>query len=114
MFEVWRVSTFPDPPQFVARSTHFRQASQYLFTTEGRAKTWHGRSNAASTQRKGLADGWDDWEVSADLRECDKHPDVIRRTTLQPDIVIHSPSTQLCIVVELTVPYKSRMEQAHT
>ena len=85
-----------------------------IFTTEGGAKTWCGRSNTASTQRKGLLDGCDDWEVSADLPEWDKHPDVIRRTTLRPDIVIHSPSTQQFIMVELTVPYESRMEQAHT
>ncbi|GFR80239.1 reverse transcriptase [Elysia marginata] len=28
--------------------------------------------------------------------------------------MIHSPSTQQFIMVELTVPYESRMEQAHT
>ncbi|GFR81294.1 reverse transcriptase [Elysia marginata] len=85
-----------------------------IFTTEGGARKWCGRSNTASNQRKGLLDGCDDWEVSADLPEWDKHPEVIRRTTLMPDIVIHSPSTQQVIMVELTVPYESRMEQAHT
>ncbi|GFS04778.1 reverse transcriptase [Elysia marginata] len=45
-----------------------------------------------STQRKGLLGGYDDWEVSPYLREWDKHPDVIRRTTLRPDDVIHSSS----------------------
>ncbi|GFR82829.1 reverse transcriptase [Elysia marginata] len=84
-----------------------------LYTTEGGARKWCGRSNTASNQRKGLLDGCDDWEVSADLPEWDKHPEVIRRTTLRPDIVIHSPSTQQVIMVELTVPYESRMEQAH-
>ncbi|GFS05104.1 reverse transcriptase [Elysia marginata] len=58
--------------------------------------------------------GCDDWGVSADLPEWDKHPEVIRRTTLRPEIVIYSPSTQQVIMVELTVPYESRMEQAHT
>ncbi|GFR67894.1 polyprotein [Elysia marginata] len=85
-----------------------------IFTTEGGAKKWCGRSNTASTQRKGLLDRCNDWEVSANLREWDKHPDVIRRSTLRPDIVIHSLSTQQFIMVELTVPYKSRMEQADT
>ncbi|GFS06192.1 reverse transcriptase [Elysia marginata] len=85
-----------------------------IFTTEGGAREWCGRSNTASTQRKGLLDGCDDWGVSADLPEWDKHPEVIRRTTLRPDIVIYSPSTQQVIMVELTVPYESRMEQAHT
>ncbi|GFR94320.1 reverse transcriptase [Elysia marginata] len=43
-----------------------------------------------------------------------KHPDVIRRTTSRPYIVIHSPSTQQFIIVKPTVQYESRMEQAHT
>ncbi|GFS09244.1 reverse transcriptase [Elysia marginata] len=64
-----------------------------IFTTEGGARKWCGRSNTASNQKKGLLDGCNDWEVSADLPEWDKHPEVIRRTTLRPDIVIHSPST---------------------
>ncbi|GFR68991.1 reverse transcriptase [Elysia marginata] len=42
-----------------------------------------------------------------------RHPDAIREITLRPDIVIHSPSTQQFIMVELTVPYENRMEQAH-
>ncbi|GFR67387.1 polyprotein [Elysia marginata] len=50
----------------------------------------------------------------ADLQEWDKHPDTIRRNTLRPDIVIHLHSTQQFIIVELTVPYESRVEQAHT
>ncbi|GFR76655.1 reverse transcriptase [Elysia marginata] len=75
-----------------------------IFTTEGGARRWCGRSNTASNQRKGLLDGCDDWEVSADLPEWDKHPEVIRRTTLRPDIMIYSPSTQQVIMVELTVP----------
>ncbi|GFR81316.1 polyprotein [Elysia marginata] len=85
-----------------------------IFTTEGGAKKWCGRSNTSSTQRKGLLDGYDDWEVSADFPKWDKHPDVIKGTTLRPDIVIHSPSTQQFIMVELTAPYESRKEQAHT
>ncbi|GFR69091.1 polyprotein [Elysia marginata] len=85
-----------------------------IFTTESGAKKWCGRSNTASTLRKGLLDSCDDWEISVDLPEWDKHPDVIRRTTLRPNIVIHSTSTQRFIMVELTVPYESRMEQAHT
>ena len=31
-----------------------------------------------------------------------------------PDIVIHLSSTQQLIMAELTVPYESRMEEAHT
>ncbi|GFS16085.1 reverse transcriptase [Elysia marginata] len=60
--------------------------SSTIFTTEGGAKTWCGRLNTASTQRKGPLDGCYDWEVSADLPEWDKHSDVIRRTILRRDM----------------------------
>ncbi|GFS20479.1 reverse transcriptase [Elysia marginata] len=63
--------------------------------------------------QKGLMDGSDDWLVSADLTESDKHPDAMRRTALRSDIVTHSPPPQQFIMIELTVLYQSRMEQAH-
>ena len=58
-------------------------------------------------------DGCDDWDVSADLPEWDSHTSIIKETRLGPDIVIHSASTQQLIIVELTVPYENRMEEAH-
>ncbi|GFO20742.1 reverse transcriptase [Plakobranchus ocellatus] len=88
-------------------------ASSTIFTTEGGVKNWHGGSITINTHRKGLLDSGDDWVVSADLPEWERHPDVIRKTALRPDIVIHSASTQQIIMVELTVPYESRMEVAH-
>ena len=62
---------------------------------------------------KCLLDGCDDWDVSADLPEWDSHSSIIKETRLRPDIVIHSASTQQLIMVELTVPYEKRMEEAH-
>ncbi|GFN99215.1 polyprotein [Plakobranchus ocellatus] len=62
---------------------------------------------------KSLGRWYDSSMVSADLPEWERHPDVIRKTALKPDIVIHSASTQQIIMVELTVPYESRMEDAH-
>ena len=62
---------------------------------------------------KCLLDGCDDWDVSADLPEWDSHPSIIKETRLRPEIVIHSASTQQLIMVELTVPYENRMEEAH-
>ncbi|GFN99417.1 polyprotein [Plakobranchus ocellatus] len=55
-------------------------------------------------------------EVSSNVSdhpEWERHSDVIRKIALRPDIVIHSASTQKIIMVELTVPYESRMEEAH-
>ena len=66
-----------------------------------------------SNQIKCLLDGCDDWDVSADLPEWDSHPSIIKETRLRPDIVIHSASTQQLIMVELTVPYENRMEEAY-
>ena len=90
------------------------QADAVIFTTEGGAKSWHGTVVKSTNQRKCLLDGCDAWEVSADLPEWDNHPSIIKETRLKPDIVIHSSSTQQIIMVELTVPCESRMEEAHT
>ena len=84
-----------------------------IFTTEGGAKSWHGRPLRTTNQRKCLLDGCDDWDVSANIPEWDTHLSVIKETRLRSDIVIHSASTQQLIMVELTVPYESRMERAH-
>ncbi|GFO29350.1 reverse transcriptase [Plakobranchus ocellatus] len=92
---------------------HPFSTSSIVFTPEGGIKKWLEGSITINTHRKGLLDGCDDWVVSADLPEWERHPDVIRKTALRPDIVIHSASTQQIIMVELTVPYESRMEEAH-
>ena len=92
----------------------YQDADTVIFTTEGGAKSWHGRAVRSTHPRKCLLDGYGDWEVSADLPEWDGHPKIIKEKRLRPNIVIHSSSTQELIMMELTVPYKSRMEEAHT
>ena len=84
-----------------------------VFKTEGGTKSWHGKPIKTTNQRRCLLDGCDDWEVSADLPEWESHPIIIKETRLRPDIVIHSASTQQLIMVELTIPYENRMEEAH-
>ena len=84
-----------------------------IFTTEGGAKSWHGRPVRTTNQIKCLLDGCDDWDVSADLPEWDSHSSIIKESRLRPDIVIHSASAQQLIMVELTVPYENRMEEVH-
>ena len=93
--------------------TTLPKTNALIFTTEGGAKSWHGRPVRTTNQIKCLLDGCDDWDVSADLLECDTHPNIIKETRLRPDIVMHSASTQQLIMVELTVPYENRMEEAH-
>ncbi|GFO14204.1 polyprotein [Plakobranchus ocellatus] len=108
-----RVQKTVQQPQQAKGEIHPSSTSSTVFTTEGGVKKWHGGSIPINTHRKGLLDGCDDWVVSADLPEWERHPDVIRKTALRPDIVIHSASTQQIIMVELSVPYESRMEEAH-
>ncbi|KAK3742343.1 hypothetical protein RRG08_051576 [Elysia crispata] len=93
--------------------TIFPNTNALIFTTEGGAKSWHGRPIRTTNQIKCLPDGCDDCDVSADLPEWDSHPSIIKATRLRSDIVIQSVSTQQLIMVELTVPYENRMEEAH-
>ncbi|KAK3765300.1 hypothetical protein RRG08_013269 [Elysia crispata] len=82
-----------------------------IFTTEGGAKSRHGRPVKTTNQIKCLLDGCDEWDVSADLPEWDSHPSIIKETRLRPDIVIHSASTQQLVMVEPTVPYENRIKK---
>ncbi|GFN77029.1 reverse transcriptase [Plakobranchus ocellatus] len=58
---------------------HSSSTSSTVFTTEDGVKKWLGGSIAINTHRKGLLDGCDDWVISADLPEWERHPDVIRK-----------------------------------
>ena len=71
-----------------------------------------GRDNKPEEMPTSLV-GCDDKDASAELPEWDSHPSIIKETRLRPDIVIHSASTQQLIMVELTVPYENKMEEAH-
>ncbi|GFN84909.1 cathepsin d [Plakobranchus ocellatus] len=65
-------------------------------------------------KKKSLLDGCDDWECSEALPEWNKHPKVIQYIGMKPDIVFHLSTTQQITMVELTVPYESRIEDAIT
>ncbi|KAK3797628.1 hypothetical protein RRG08_054654 [Elysia crispata] len=46
--------------------TTLPKTNALIFTTDGGAKSWHGRSVKTTNQIKCLLDGCDDWDVSAD------------------------------------------------
>ncbi|KAL3969377.1 ER degradation enhancer, mannosidase alpha-like 2 [Sarotherodon galilaeus] len=54
-----------------------------------------------------------DWELGVDLAKQLKFPEVVAKTTLRPDIVVTSVASKQVILLELTVPWEDRMEEAH-
>ena len=90
------------------------QTRPMMFVSAASKTTWCGKSYNTSSQQ-GLLDGYDDWRISADLQEYKDYPDIIKKTKLRPDLEISSDSSKSkrIIMVELTVPYKSRIEEAH-
>lgn len=58
-----------------------------------------------------VLDESDQWEMSVDLKQKLVFPNIIQ-TTLRPDIVLWSTKDKCLIMVELTVPWESRCEEA--
>ncbi|KAI8479507.1 hypothetical protein Bbelb_373930 [Branchiostoma belcheri] len=54
-----------------------------------------------------------DWQLKVDLDKQLKFPDHIVATSLRPDVVLWSDSTKQVIMLELTVPWESRIVEAH-
>ena len=53
------------------------------------------------------------WQLEVDLETQLRFPQHIDRTTLRPDILQVSESTKNIIIMELTVPWEDRLEEAH-
>ena len=53
------------------------------------------------------------WEMIVDLGKKLKFPEEIAHTTLRPDIVIWSKTPKQVILVELTVPWEERVDEAY-
>ena len=54
-----------------------------------------------------------DWELRVDLGRQLQFPEIVARTTLRPDIVLTSLTTKQVVLLELTVPWEDRIEEAH-
>ena len=52
------------------------------------------------------------WEMQVDLKQKLVFPDVVQ-TRLRPDIVIWSKAPKMMIILELTVPWEKRTDEAH-
>ena len=54
-----------------------------------------------------------DWVLLVDLKRQLRFPKDIVPTNLRPDIVIFSKESKVCVIMELTVPWEERIEEAH-
>ncbi|XP_056314571.1 uncharacterized protein LOC130229674 [Danio aesculapii] len=72
-----------------------------------------GESIAAGRRRGGVLASAKDWEMRADLKKQLKYPEEIAQTSLRPDIVLWSRGTKQVVLIELTIPWEERMEEAH-
>lgn len=72
-------------------------------------KEQHHRPNSAG----GLLTTTRDWQLQIDLGRQLKFPGYIAATSLRPDIVLTSVATKQVVILELTVPWKDRIEEAH-
>ena len=85
-----------------------------VFYTEGRKKQWLGQCRDDFTARSGnLLGSAKDWQLAADLPQWRDFPAVVKETGLRPDIVLWSESSRRIVLIELTVPYESRIDQQH-
>lgn len=50
-----------------------------------------------------ILDSTRDWLLAADLRDGERYPELIRKTGLSPDLVLHSAEKCQLIMTELTV-----------
>jgi len=67
---------------------------------------------ANGIQKTGLLQEARHWEIKVDLQHKLVFPDVVQ-TSLRPDIVIWSTIPKMMILVELTVPWEERMDEAN-
>ena len=95
---------------------HFRgrQAETALvFRSSGGKSCWPRTRVPLSKSKEDDMASAEDLECIADLPGKGSYPDLIKRTQLRPDIVLHSKAGKTMYLIELTVPYECRIEEAH-
>jgi hypothetical protein len=65
------------------------------------------------TYESSLLHGSSDWTIAADLPGKRLYPKEITDCGVKPDIIVMSNKNKTIIVIELTVPYESRMSESH-
>ncbi|XP_061589349.1 uncharacterized protein LOC133454644 [Cololabis saira] len=91
----------------ISTSKGQQPSRQYIAFVKAGEKPQQLRSQAG-----GLLATARDWQLKVDLGRQLKFPENIAVTTLRPDMVLGSESTRQVVLLELTVPWKDRMEEA--
>ena len=71
------------------------------------------KPNIQPRAKSGLLTSATDWRLEVDLGKQLKFPARITPTRLRPDMIIVSDSTKQLIILELTVPWEERMDEAN-
>ena len=71
------------------------------------------KKSSGEGKEKGLLSTAGDWQMVADLDRQLKFPGEIAATSRRPDVVLWSRSTKQVVLLELTVPWEERMEEAY-
>ncbi len=71
-----------------------------------------GRRPPKPRARSGL-DGADDWSLACDLKGEGRYPSAITDSGLRPDLVLTSQKARRMVIVELTVPFETRIAENH-
>ena len=72
-----------------------------------------GEKKESKVEGTGVMATATDWQMRADVNQRLEFPSEIVSTPLRPDIVIWSRETRQVILLELTVPWEERIEEAH-
>ena len=84
---------------------------------DARPKSKRGRRictvcTEVESKRKGILNMARDWELRVDLEKKLVFPPIVE-TTQRPDILLISEQTKKLVVIELTVPWETRCQEAH-
>ncbi|KAK0148843.1 hypothetical protein N1851_010754 [Merluccius polli] len=69
--------------------------------------------SAARATSSGLLATARDWEMKVDLGKQLKFPESVATTTLRPDLLLISEASKQIVLLELTVPWEDRIEEAN-
>ncbi|XP_038154112.1 uncharacterized protein LOC119791846 [Cyprinodon tularosa] len=72
-----------------------------------------GPPAVARVSSSGLLAMAQDWELMADLGKQLKFPENVAITSLRPDVVLTSATSKQVVLLELTVPWEDRIEEAN-